>query len=70
MEVKPTQTKELINLILESRRLFGTDIKTKNMRHQWIWKTQELIERGIHMKDTGKFPGKTSTLLRRKTDHS
>jgi hypothetical protein len=69
MEVQPIKTKELIGLILESRKLFGTDIKTKNMRHQWIWKTQELMDRGIHLIQTGRFPGKSGSVLRRKTDH-
>jgi len=69
MEVHLTKTKVLIDLIIESRKLFGSSSATKNMRHQWIWKTLELMERGIHLSQTGRFPGKATTTLRRKTDH-
>lgn len=55
--IKVSAIKTLIDLVIESRKLFGKDPSTRNMRRQWIAQTQELLERGIHLKQTGKFPG-------------
>jgi len=44
--------------MLEARKLFGTTVATKNMRRQWVSQTYELTTRGIHLLQTGKFPGK------------
>lgn len=46
------------DLIEKSRTLFGKTRNTRNLRHQWVLKTFELENRGIHLLRTGKFPGK------------
>jgi len=45
-------------LVKQSQILYGKSRVTRNLRHQWVEKTRELKERGIHITQTGKFPGK------------
>jgi len=68
MSVKPKKIKMLIELVIESRKLFGTAVSSRNLRRQWIKQTQELIDRGIHLALTGKYPKSSKELKRRETD--
>jgi hypothetical protein len=47
----------LKSLVAESRKNFGKTRATRNLRRQWIAKTYELLTRGIHLRQNGKFPG-------------
>ena len=51
----------ITSLVAEARKLFGTSRATRGLRHQWVSKTHELMTRGIHIKQTGKFPGKVQS---------
>jgi hypothetical protein len=50
--------KSLKALVKQSQILYGKTRATRSIRHQWVTKTSELMNRGIHLKQTGKFPGK------------
>jgi hypothetical protein len=47
----------LRSLVAESRKHFGKGRSTRNLRRQWLSKTYDLLARGIHLRQNGKFPG-------------
>lgn len=59
-----TRLSEIKNLIKQSRSLFGSEFKMKYARHQWILATDELMRRGIHLKQTGKYPAKVTKQIK------